>query len=30
VLTKTPSTPIITRFILETGIKHRNMGLKAL
>lgn len=30
VLTKTPCTPIIVRFLLETAIKHRNIGLKAL
>jgi hypothetical protein len=30
ILSKTPSSSIITRFILETGIKFRNMGLKSL
>jgi hypothetical protein len=30
VLSKTPCTPIIVRFLLETAIKYRNIGLKAL
>ena len=30
ILNKTPCSSIITRFILETGIKYRNMGLKSL
>jgi hypothetical protein len=30
VLAKTQGGPIIEKFLLETGIKHRNIGLKAL
>jgi hypothetical protein len=30
ILNKTPFSSIISRFILETAIKHRNIGLKSL